>query len=395
MKKIILLLLCFTALVTHAQNIKCKDTTYKVSYSEVLPDTSYYNVFEITGYRNDTTWKIRCGRACKLGFKGYTGRKVIDHITQVPVYDSVQHALYSTYTITITEDSPATVCHVIPTQFGAKVQDGTSEQQMKVLNALNVLYVRPVAIEISSYVSGVTKLNRLTDLSNSDFLPVVNFCWFTDPNKKPWGFNEDTAKLRSQVRAILKDVGFRIKRAIFENEPSNDGFYGATASMYDYLTRYKIFAEECIAAGVDFADGCLHFEVINQMALNDVLPNLRRAENKSVVDQRILLAGLKNIPGNKKINAHFFISGDNYPDIVGAVNYIRAATGLDVVVNEFHMENATQKGINGAIQALKDANIEFAIIFGGGGSSDGDPINDLKTFELTDQGKWYRDAIAK
>lgn len=106
MKSILIFILSLiSAFSINAQTTVCHKDSIPMTHSYELQDTSYYNVYEIVGSRDSIVYKMQCGKPCQLGLKGHRPHQVIDKMIQIPIYDSVQHETYSTYTVTEKYDS--------------------------------------------------------------------------------------------------------------------------------------------------------------------------------------------------------------------------------------------------------------------------------------------------
>lgn len=434
MNKLFLLLLTLFALNGNAQMIRANRTiTVLPSYAESINysgdtliicgdtvlDKSYYKdtvkcvttttaktcydttetITPVKHEKKDTTYISKCNIWCWFGLADpiikidkittstyYTYDTVIN---KVPYPCPIISTQCDTTKIYVPYYVKVTICdtnyYTTPVEFGAKVQDGTSDEQITVLSKLGVNAARPVSIELSTYVPG-QKPKRLVDFYNAGVKSVINLNWLVGDAKKPYGFCKDLTLYRKKIQEVLKDNAHMIEWAIIENEPSNDGYYGATVDMNDYVNVLKVAIEECHNAGIKVADGCLHIE-----AITGIISGVKTT-NKTIIDQKILLASYAYLDLDA-VNVHKVIKGDERPaaEIKAACDYITAVTGKPVISNEWHGEKMTDAALQSAVQGWKDAKVILSIIWGGGGSSPADAINSGTS--LTPLGVTYGKAI--
>lgn len=358
-------------------NKTCYDTTYSISVN--------CKKTRVSGWWFWSKYETRCDTIRKQIITSYLCPYKVISSYSCPIISTkcdtskIYVPYFETITICDTTYPPSAI------EFGAKVQDGTSDEQIEVLNKLGVNAARPVSIEVSTYIPG-QKPKRLVEFYNAGVKSVINLNWLVGDAKKPYGFCKDLTLYRKKIQEVLKDNAPMIEWAIIENEPSNDGYYGATVDMNDYLNLLKVAIEECHKAGIKVADGCLHIE-----AITGIMSGVKTT-NKTIIDQKILLAGYAYLDLDA-VNVHKVIKGDERPaaEIKAACDYITAVTGLPVISNEWHGEKMTTAALESAVQGWKDAKVILSIIWSGGGSSPADAINSGTS--LTPLGVTYGKAI--
>lgn len=266
------------------------------------------------------------------------------------------------------------------TQFGAKVNGGTSDEQITVLEALGVNLVRPPAIILKTY-NGVQK--RLEDLFQAGKGCIQNICY--DSSTDPLPFCTNLPEYRQLCRKVFTTHGGMIKIAVIENEPTTDEFY--SGNITDYLKILPIAIDEAHKADVLITDGCTHVEFITT-----ILTVPRKRWRQNVIDVYTMIQAYKTMRLDY-VNLHTSGSGSSYPpnQIINAVNYIRNETGKKVMMNEFHTEGATQGLVEDMVGQIKEADIKFGLIYGGSSSTSADEINVGN--ELTEVGDWYAAAV--
>lgn len=86
-------------------------------------------------------------------------------------------------------------------EFGAKVQDGTSDEQITVLQKLGIALARPVAIGLKEYNG---KANRLVDFYNAGIKSVVNINWTSTNQLVPFVTGADLEIYKKKLGEFLK-----------------------------------------------------------------------------------------------------------------------------------------------------------------------------------------------
>ncbi len=373
MKKFFLLLIiCGAALLSKAQTV-CHDSVYQVTHDtvETFQHTIYFTYPVITSTVN-----------CKYHWWSGTKCKT--------VYDTAY--LTSEYnepfdsTVKTTHDTTVIKCVTVITQpitqFGAKIQDGNSDEQIAVLNQLGLNIARPTSVDLTTF-TGVEK--RLDDFINAGIQCIVNVN--NQNSNATLAFPKDLALYEKKLRTFLNYYATKLKAnkavVVIENEPTNRNYY--FDPIEDYIAELQVAVRVCHEYGVQVADGCTHIEIITSILNGDKHPP------KGQADVIKLIAAYKTIPLDY-CNLHTRAIG-TYPDgqIIAAVNYLRYQTGHQVISNEWHLENAQDGVVSNMVDQWKASGVIYSLIWGGGGQSPADAINIGTT--LTTLGEEYKAAV--
>lgn len=382
MKKTIFILSLLFTIAAAAQKIQAP-------YPCLLP-TTHDSLFQGTGVipvpvlEEDCRLNWRLRKKCKLIV---TGEK--DSVIHFSYWDSTKHdSLQTCY-----RDS-VIVAPAAATAFGAKIQEGNSEQQIEVLKMLGVKIARPTSIALSTYAG---KAGRLTDFKDSAIFNIVNVNWQNSTTTIP--FCTDLVKYRSYFAKFLNDFGYACGIIVIENEPTNQRYYSGT--MQQNLALLRIAVEEVrkynatTGSNIKITDGCVHVETVLPL----VKPTAGRIPKGTPLADELLRA-YRTIDLDFVNIHHRVIENTIVPGNIKLVaDYIRSQTGHPIMSNEWHTEGCNGATVAHLVEEWKLADAVYSVIWGGGDQSEADAINaiDSKTslMGLTSIGEDYRDAIKK
>lgn len=265
------------------------------------------------------------------------------------------------------------------TIYGAKIQGGTTQDQIDVMNALGLKYIRPASAELLTFKGS---MGRLDDFFAAGLKNVL--CINYQSSSAPIGFPKDLNQYRALLKNFLDKYASKIEVAVCENEPTTDGFFNGPVG--DYIAELRVFAEVCNSYGVKCADGGIHIENIIQVI------NKPKNPGKNVPSVAAIIEACKTIPATY-MNIHTNASGNSYDGKVmkTCLDFVRQQTGKPCMSNEYHTNGATQSLINDVVKAWDGAGAVISMIWGGGQASTADAINNGN--QLTQIGQWYRDAV--
>ena len=275
-------------------------------------------------------------------------------------------------------------------KFGAQIGEVNTNDNITVFTSLGVNYIRWEVIlteftgsapAIDTYISKGYKL-----LLNLTYGNVRKLNGTTSPVPFP----KDTVAYKGLIQKVLNK--YKPEIAIIENEPTTDDYH--SGAIEDYITQLTAAIDVCKQNGIKVADGGSLLRWV-QMLWQGTKP---LSTNTGYDETKKLLAAYKTL-NLDYVNIHTIApySGGNpnvYPPGVleGVANYLRTATGKEVICNEYNQDNQSAALMQSAVSAFKAGNYKYVIARSNkGGPSIAEPLN-IKT-TLTTIGAAYRDAI--
>ena len=355
-KFILAVLLCGIAFVTSAQTIRVPyPCTVPAAHDTI---TSVKETIRVPVYGTSCKKFLWLLYDCKTVITGSNDSVVTTTVKQWKEHDS---------TGTCYRDSvipaPVTV-----TQFGAKITQGTFADQDKALRTMGLSIVRPNSINFKTWVPG--SKTRLDDFLQQGYTCFVNIINDEENNTD---FTKDTAAYRKklvivaeQYKAWKDSIYF-----VFENEVINEKYYTDSCTMTSYINLLRVAIDVFAKYNMNVVNGSVPAEIVNMMAGGRI--DKKQERKCAKVDS--LFAFERTITYKKYFgNVHLKITGDGYagPDLLVVCDYYRKQSGHEVLTNEYHVEQATERTITESKAHWKRALVPYALIFdesrGKGGS---------------------------
>jgi hypothetical protein len=300
------------------------------------------------------------------------------------------------------------------TKFGSLVNGVDGDTRITVSQKFGVGYVRDAVI-LDSYNG---KAPLVDDYMNSGFKVLMNLNY---TSRKPSAYPTDMAKYKSLLQKVLNDYTPEV--AVIENEPINEGYYKGPVT--DYINEIKTAVDVCHSYGVKVSDGGLHTGMVCILVYQDYINRgmqkeatsfsnraltsqyLKAAQGKGTSDINVKLDKTKQqIDAFKNIaldyvNFHWYqpttLSPNDNTASQGVVkeiaDYLRRATGKQVLCNEFGQYNQSSALITSMVDQLKLAGLTYGIVFSG--NSDGGAKSLNNGTKLLSNGIAFRDAVAQ
>ena len=305
------------------------------------------------------------------------------------------------------------------TKFGVLPNNVQGDKKVTVANNLEVDYVRN-----SITVKDFTGKSPMQEKYNQHgFKIVLNLNWdhvqSINGTKTAVAFPTNMTDYKNKLQNVLNK--YKPEIAVIENEPYNDLYY--KGPINDYFNELSAAISVCKQKGIKVADGGLNPQMVSilvyqnyvnkgqqkqaddfgKRALTDA--NLNAAKGKGSKDINAKIDKTKSMINNYKksdldyVNLHWYepiktgidqtISS---PGVLKEIaDYLRTATGKEVITNEFRETNEKTTLIKSMVNAFKSANFKYAIDFSGEGQSGAVSLTNGTT--LKPNGKAYRDAI--
>ncbi|MBG9378267.1 hypothetical protein I5907_18660 [Panacibacter sp. DH6] len=309
------------------------------------------------------------------------------------------------------------------TNFGVMVADTQldTDGKITVTDKLGMIYVRNTVI-LSTYNG---KAPVLDDFAAAGYKVILNLNEYA-ANGGARAFPTNMKEYKNQLNDFLAD--YQPEVAVIENEPYNDGYY--TGPIENYLTQLRTAVDVCKAKGIKVADGALNLNMVlicvyqdfvnkGQQAKADDFANrsgmsgslVRAAQGKGSADINAKLEKCKKMITAYKgmaldyVNIHWYepmgenasksSSNSSAPNVATDVaNYLRAATGKDVLTNEFGQTTTTPSLVASQVTEFRKAGLAYAIDYSGTGNGGVNPKPLHKNVNLQPNGVSYRDAVA-
>ena len=300
------------------------------------------------------------------------------------------------------------------TKFGSLVNGVDGDIRIAVSQKMGVGYVRD-GIVLDSYNG---KAPLIDDYVSNGFKVLLNL---TYTGKKPATYPTDMVKYKSLLQKVLND--YKPEVAVIENEPINESYY--MGPITDYINEVKTAVDVCHSYGVKVSDGGLHTGMVCILVYKDYVNRglqskandfanraltsqyLKAAQGKGTSDINVKLDKTKQqIDAFKNIaldyvNFHWYqptsLSPNDNTASQGVVkeiaDYLRRATGKQVLCNEFGQYNQSSALITSMVDQLKLAGLTYGVVFSGNAGNGAKPLNNGK--QLLSNGIAFRDAVAQ
>ncbi len=350
-------------------NLTVFSTTHDTTFLQKKYDTTY-NVYLVTAVVQHDTSFYRSILTSEVRYK-----------TVVLTYDSL-------YLKSVTHDTTVQVLATL-TSWGIKIQRDKFENQLNVARQLKVTSIRPNAIGVKNY-SGA--LNNVVDWKQAGLKTVININWIEDNTQKPFDFvhGADTTLYKINFERICKDIVPYADVLVIENEPTNGGYYNWNFAWYSWELRTAITIAH--KYGLKVADGCTHIELIELVRTGNESTNPNAPEVKQLLD-------LYKTLNLDYINLHTSYNKDSrvnngypVPDMKVTVDWARAYTGHQSIVNEWVIKGGTADVERKMVADFRSCNMPFVVGWSGdGGVNSGDAYN--VGLILTTIGITFRDEI--
>jgi hypothetical protein len=306
------------------------------------------------------------------------------------------------------------------TKFGALINGEEGEDKIKVCNEMGVVYVRD-AIILESYNGKAPMMDKYQQEGFKVLLNLNNKHVSAGGAKKANAYPTDMIKYKKSLESILDK--YKPEMVVIENEPANEGRY--TGPIENYFTQLRTAIDVCKARGLKISDGGLHTSMVCILVYQDYInrgmqkqaddfgkralnsQHLRAAQGKGSSDVNAKLEKCKKMIAAYKnmaldyVNIHWYepMGESNNPNLAAqgvckeVADYLKNATGKNVLTNEFGQDNQSTSLITGMVSEFRKANLSYAIVFSGTGVSGAQPLH--KGTKLLPNGIAYRDAIAE
>ncbi|QEC69506.1 hypothetical protein FRZ67_20185 [Panacibacter ginsenosidivorans] len=311
------------------------------------------------------------------------------------------------------------------TKFGVMVADpkADTDDKITISNELGVSYVRN-SIILDGY-NGRSPV--LEDFSNAGVKVLLNL-----NNKSSSSgahpFPTDMVKYKKSLANVLDS--YHPEVAVIENEPANEGYY--TGPIENYFTELRAAIDVCKARGIKVSDGALHIGMVLICVYQDYVSQgqqkkaddfasrsgmsssyIKTAKGNGSADLNAKLTKCKKMIAAYKnmaldyVNFHWYEPmGDNASKNTSTsakgvakevADYLRKATGKNVLTNEFGQTNKTSSLIASQVNEFRLAGLSYAIDYSNAGSGGGG-IGGVALHQgitLQPNGIAYRNAIAQ
>lgn len=306
----------------------------------------------------------------------------------VNVFDkaNIKSTTPAEFTITV---NPLPIPKNRPIDFGVKVVLATNAEQITVAKKLGVTMLR-TSVEMYQY-SGTAKF--IDDIFDAGFVGCININWLPAGQTRKFCSGADLVTYETNLRRFYdkycpKGGVHKVKYVFCENEPTHDAYYNDV--IQNYIPVLEIFARVSNEYGVKCGCGGVFIEFINAYLAGGVPTGNNQYQN--YVDNMWLIERMKTIPLTHA-NAHFalkntFVDGN----ISVALKWLNKDVNRPIGTNEFHSAGATPKQLQQALQEFVDGGADFIQIWGGGGGTPADAVNDGT--DLTAYGIAMRDFIS-
>ena len=309
------------------------------------------------------------------------------------------------------------------TNFGVMVADTQldTDGKITVTDKLGMTYVRNTVI-LSTYNG---KAPVLDDFAAAGYKVVLNLNEYA-ANGGARAFPTNMKEYKKQLNTFFDDYTPEV--AVIENEPYNDGYY--LGPIENYLTQLRTAVDVCKARGIKVADGALNLNMVficvyqdfvskGQQAKADDFANragmsgslVRAAQGNGSADINAKLDKCKKMIAAYKgmaldyVNIHWYepfgenasksSANSSAPNVATDVaNYLRTATGKDVLSNEFGQTITTPTLVSSQVTEFRKAGLAYAIDYSGTGNGGVNPKPLHKNVNLQPNGVSYRDAVA-
>lgn len=300
------------------------------------------------------------------------------------------------------------------TKFGSLVHGVDGNTRIAVSQKMGVSYVRD-AIMLDSYNG---KAPLIDDYMNSGFKVLLNLNYSSG---KLTAYPTDMVKYKSLLQKVLND--YKPEVAVIENEPINESYY--KGPITDYINEVKTAVDVCHSYGVKVSDGGLHTGMVSILVYQDYINRGMQKEANSFADRALTSQYLKAAQGkgtsdiNTKldktkqqidafknfaldfVNFHWYqptsLSPNDNTASQGVVkeiaDYLRRATGKQVLCNEFGQYNESSALITSMVDQLKLAGLTYGVVFSGNAGNGAKPLNNGN--KLLSNGIAFRDAVAQ
>lgn len=299
-------------------------------------------------------------------------------------------------------------------KFGTLVNGGEGSDKIAVATKMGVGYMRN-AIVLETYNG---KAPMVDQFINAGFKVLLNINNSTGGTVK--SYPTDMVKYKKNLENVLNS--YHPEVVVIENEPINESYY--TGPIENYITELRTAVDVCKARGIKVADGGLHIGMVSILVYQDYVSRGMQKEADAFAAKALTSAYLKAAQGKgsttintkldktKKqitafktmaldyVNFHWYqpaSGGDPNKAIPGIIkeiaDYLRRATGKEVLCNEFGQYNQSTSLIASMVNEFKLAGLSYGIVFSGDSGSGAQPLH--KNTDLLPNGISYRDAVAQ
>lgn len=306
------------------------------------------------------------------------------------------------------------------TKYGVLVNGLDGDKKITVSNKLKVKYVRDQVI-LKDFNGKAPLLDKY---SSHGFDIVLTFLNSSDGGN-PVSFPTNIKNYKSMLENVLKQ--YKPEIAVIENEPFNDNRYkNNNNTIGDYFNELQAAIDVCHKHNVKVADGGLKGERVCILVYRNYIAkgqknkaddfakrclsdkNLRAAKGDGSADAEAKIDEMQKMINKYKqmdldyVNVHWYEPFENinkYPNesapgvLQEVADYLRSATGKEVITNEFGQNNDSPDLVKSLVKALGGAGFKYAIDFSGEGKTGCVALN--KGTDLKPNGEAYRDIVNK
>lgn len=321
-------------------------------------------------------------------------------------------AVQASNTVTATSSENAVTQQ---TNFGSLISGVDGSIRIDVSTKMGVGYVRD-AVMLDTYNG---KAPLIDDYMSNGFKVLMNLNY---TSKKPASYPTDMVKYKSLLQKVLAD--YKPEVAVIENEPINDSYY--KGNIQDYINEVKTAVDVCHSYGVKVSDGGLHTGMVCILVYQDYVSRGMQKQADDFGKRALTSQYLKTAQGKGTntdiatkldktkqqitafktmaldyVNFHWYqptsLSPNENTASQGVVkeiaDYLRRATGKQVLCNEFGQYNQSSALITSMVNEIKLAGLNYGIVFSGASNSGAQPLNNGS--KLLSNGIAFRDAIAQ
>lgn len=306
------------------------------------------------------------------------------------------------------------------TKYGVLVNGLDGDKKITVSNKLKVKYVRDQVI-LKDFTGKAPLLDKYRSNGFNILLTFLN----SSDGGRPVSFPTNMSNYKSMLEKVLKQ--YKPEIAVIENEPFNDNRYkNNTSTIDDYFKELQTAIDVCHNHGVKVSDGGLKGERVCILVYRNYIKkgqknkaddfakrclsdkNLRAAKGDADKDVEAKIDQMQKMVDKYKqlnldyVNVHWYEPFENInkyprqsaPGVLQEVaDYLRSATGKEVITNEFGQNNDSPDLVESLVDALGGAGFKYAVDFSGEGKTGCVALN--KGIDLKVNGEAYRDKINK
>lgn len=324
-------------------------------------------------------------------------------------------AVETSNTVAASSSENARTRNQTKTNFGSLISGEDGDVRITVSSKMGVGYVRD-GIMLDSYNG---KAPLIDDYMSNGFKVLLNLNY---TSKRPTSYPTDMVKYKSLLQKVLND--YKPEVAVIENEPINDSYY--KGDIQDYINEVKTAVDVCHSYGVKVSDGGLHTGMVCILTYQDYVNRGMQKEADDFGKRALTSQYLKTAQGKGTskdistkldktkqqidafknmdldfVNFHWYqptsLSPNDNTAAQGVVkeiaDYLRRATGKQVLTNEFGQYNQSSALIESMVNEIKAAGLTYGIVFSGNNNSEAKAL--AKGTQLLSNGIAYRDAVAQ